>query len=192
VRHHNASIQTSRWKLVNPSGFQRETPAGPPAWELYDIVQDPGEAKNVATAHPDTVRLLQQRYDAWFDDVSSTRPDNYAPPRIGIGSARENPTVLTRQDWRHRKGTPWAPDSNGLWLLEAAAATYDVRLRFRPAPSAGEATLRFGPISRQASFRPGETELLFTGLQIPGGPHSLEATMGSDERGPWQVDVIRR
>ncbi|MCP4454951.1 MAG: arylsulfatase, partial [Planctomycetes bacterium] len=43
--------------------------------------------------------------------------DNYAPPRIAVGRQDENPVVLTRQDWRHFQGRPWAGGSNGKWLL---------------------------------------------------------------------------
>ena len=43
--------------------------------------------EDVAAAHPDVVARMKAEYDAWFDDVSSTRPDNYAPPRIHIGTS---------------------------------------------------------------------------------------------------------
>ena len=36
---------------------------------------------------PEIVAKLKAEYEAWFDDVGSTRPDNYAPPRIIVGTA---------------------------------------------------------------------------------------------------------
>ena len=45
------------WKLV------AKGPAGP--WELYDIPTDRAEARDVAAEHPDAVRELAAKWDAW-------------------------------------------------------------------------------------------------------------------------------
>ncbi len=193
VPHHHVSVQTARWKLVNPSGFGREQPDGPPKWELYDIAKDPGESNDLASATPDIVKRLTQRYDAWLEDVSATRPDNYAPPRILIGTEHENPSVLTRQDWRHVKGRPWGADSNGFWLLEAPeAGTYDVRVRIRPDGKSGKAVMTFGALKQEMAFKASDPHFTFTGIRVPAGKSRLQVTMEPDGRGPWQVDVIRR
>lgn len=47
------------------------TTASPAPPELYDLQADPGETRNVAASHPDLVRALAARYDAWFADVST-------------------------------------------------------------------------------------------------------------------------
>jgi arylsulfatase/arylsulfatase A len=193
VAYHHVSVHTPKWKLVNPSGFGREKPAGAPAWELYDVSKDPGESNNLAASQADVVKQLTRRYDAWLQDVSATRPDNYAPPRIVIGTSHENPSVLTRQDWRHITGRPWAPDSNGFWLLEApGAGTYDVNVRFRPTGKPGKAEMVFGHVKREAAYRAGDTQFTITGVKVPAGKTKLQVTMGPDGRGPWQVDVVRR
>jgi arylsulfatase/arylsulfatase A len=193
VPHHHVSVQTATWKLVNPSGFGREQPAGPPKWELYDIAKDPGESNDLASTTPDVVKRLTRRYDAWLKDVSATRPDNYAPPRILIGTKHENPSVLTRQDWRHVKGRPWGADSNGFWLLEAPeAGTYDVRVRFRSDGKSGRAVMTFGALKKETAFKASEPHFTFEGIRVPAGRARLQITMEPDGRGPWQVDVIRR
>ncbi len=137
---------------------------------------------------------LKARYDVWFDDVSSTRPDNYAPPRIIIGTPYENPTVLTRQDWRHIQGRPWAKDSNGFWLLNnAKAGRFDVRLRFPAAIGDGNASLQYGEKIYSAKFPIHATQVWFRNLDLPAGDARLLATLGQDDKGhgPWQVDVIQ-
>ena len=68
------------------------------------MLEDPYALTDLAAERADVVGDLMIRYNAWFDDVSSTRPDNYAPPRIHVGTPHENPTVLTRQDWRFHTG----------------------------------------------------------------------------------------
>ena len=77
-----------QYKLLHPD-FNSETPPAEPAFELYDLQADPGEKNNLAAAQPDIVARMRSNYDAWFDDVGSTRPDNYAPPRIRIGTPHE-------------------------------------------------------------------------------------------------------
>ncbi len=83
------AVQSQRFKLVQPLGAGER--AAPPnaALELYDIAADPFELKNIAGGHPDIVKSLRQGYEAWFRDVSASR--GYAPPRIHLGSPRENP-----------------------------------------------------------------------------------------------------
>lgn len=107
-RYHNAAIRTPRYKLLfSPTTFGKERielPADPPA-ELYDLHADPGERHNIAEEHAEVVSSLREQYNAWFDDVKSTR--NFSPGVIHIGSDRENPTVLCRyQDSAYVDGQP--------------------------------------------------------------------------------------
>jgi len=107
-RYHNAAVRTPRYKLLfSPTTFGKEQidlPADPPA-ELYDLNADPGEQEDIADEHPELVAGFRKRYDAWFDDVKSTR--NFTPGVIHIGSDRENPTLLCRyQDSAYIDGQP--------------------------------------------------------------------------------------
>jgi len=194
-RYHHFLLRGPRYKLVHPSGFGQEGFEGEPAFELYDMEADPLELEDLASEKPAVVAELRAAYDAWFDDVSHTRPDNYDPPRIVVGSPHEEVTVLTRQDWRHTKGRPWAPDSNGHWELEVATAgEYDVRLRFPPTELAGAATLQLNDETVSAGLRAGAEEHDFVAVPLAAGPLRLQATLeqGDDTRGPWQVSVGRR
>lgn len=192
VRYHNFLIRDERYKLVHPSGFGPETFSGEPRFQLFDLIADPGETKNLAAEKPDVAAKLRAAYDAWFDDVSSTRPDNYAPPRIRVGTAHENPTVLTRQDWR---GGTWARDSIGSWLLEVEPGTYDVRFLFDPAKEAETAELDVAGIVRYAKVTAGEDGCTFRGVELPGGEATLRGTLAASEgerRGVYQVEVRRK
>jgi arylsulfatase/arylsulfatase A len=140
------------------------------------------------------VAELRAAYEAWFEDVSHTRPDNYAPPRIVIGTVHEPFTTLTRQDWRHVKGRPWAPDSNGFWELEVGVAgEYDVRLRFPSTEAPGTARLVLGEAEQTAGVPGGAEEITFATVHLDEGPLRLQATLafGDETRGPGQVDVRR-
>ena len=190
--YHHFAARCQRWKLLHASGFGRESFEGEPKLELYDMQNDPLEQHDLAQERPEIVAKMKRDYEAWFRDVSSTRPDNYAPPRITIGTRFENPVVLTRQDWRHTKGRPWAADSNGHWELHAASSgRYTIRLRFPATKTSGSVTLEVADKQLTQSIDKGATECAFKKISLMKGPMRLQATLalGQDTEGPWQVDV---
>jgi arylsulfatase/arylsulfatase A len=192
VRYHHFMIRDQQWKLLHASGFGRERFEGEPAFELYDMVNDPAESKNLLAEQPGVFQRLKQAYDQWFDDVSSTRPDNYAPPRIWIGTPHENPTVLTRQDWR--EGT-WAPNAVGYWELHVAeAGLYDLHAEFDAETEPGVATLDVAGVTQQAPAASQATSCDFPGVTLPAGEAQLRARLehGGKVRGVYQVTVTRR
>lgn len=195
VLYHHFAARSQRWKLLHASGFGRESFEGEPKLELYDMENDPLEQHDVAQERPEVVAKMKRQYEQWFEDVGHTRPDNYAPPRIIIGTRQENPVVLTRQDWRHVKGRPWAADSNGYWELRAAfSGRYDVRLRFPETKQNGTATLEIAGREFAAEIEKGATEHTFKKLALLRSDLRLMATLAlpGETRGPWQVDVIWR
>jgi arylsulfatase A-like enzyme len=171
------AVRNGRWKLV------RLDPKGPPL--LFDLEADPGESKDLAGINPEIVGKLQADYDAWFAEVGAAR--GYAPPRIVVGSAEENPSVLTRQDWRG-PAAGWTPRSHGSWELEAAQpGSYDVRLRFAPLPAAAKINLRVAGQTLSKEGAPGTKEMLFPDLALPAGPFTLYPWI---EVGPETLGVL--
>ncbi|HEY8503019.1 MAG TPA: arylsulfatase [Gemmataceae bacterium] len=197
VRYHHFMIRDGRWKLLHPSGFGRETFEGEPRFELYDLAEDPGETKNLIAEKPEVAARLKRAYEQWFDDVSNTRPDNYAPPRIHVGTRHENPTVLTRQDWR---GGTWEPNSVGHWKLRVAeAGVYDFRLLFDAGNGEESAVIRIsfptgGAETGLNSVPAGSTSCVLRGIELPAGDADLRAVLKRDgkERGVYQVEVTKR
>lgn len=189
VRYHQFMIRDARWKLTHPSGFGRETFTGPPKFELYDLQADPRESRNLVAEKPEVVQRLKDAYDRWFDDVSSTRPDNYAPPRIWIGAPQEKETVLTRQDWR---GGTWAADSIGYWLLHVATDRgYTIRFEFDPRPEAGVAQLEIAGQTLTLGIKPNATSCVFEDVQLDKGDVTFAAVLkhGEKERGIYQAFI---
>jgi arylsulfatase/arylsulfatase A len=193
VRYHNFMIRNSHWKLLHSSGFGAESFKGEPKFELYDLTADPFEMKNLVSERADVVAEMTQEYDRWFEDVGSSRPDNYAPPRIHIGTKHENPVVLTRQDWRHTKGRPWAKDSMGHWLLHSAKGTYRLDCRFAPGSSAGMAILRVDDKVITKALPALATTCSFSNIDIPAGAIRLEVELSHNgkQRGIHQADLAK-
>ncbi len=195
VRYHNFMLRTQRWKLLNDSGFGRELLEVEPDFELYDMAADPLELADLAAERPEVVADLRARYDAWFDDVCSTRPDNFAPPRIVLGAAQALEVHLTRQDWR-RIGQDGgrAAGSLGEWEVQVVGVhRHQVRVRFPRGAQVRRVELRLGPRVWSAVPAPGATEHRFEGLFLPAGPGSLRVTLETVEglRGAYQVVLTR-
>jgi arylsulfatase A-like enzyme len=187
--YHNCAVRTQSWKLVRNSGFGREKPPpGEPVFELFDMKNDPFEKTDVAAKHPEIVARLKKQYDGWFKDVSSTRPDNYAPPRILLGTTHENPVVLTRQDWR---GADWGPKAVGHWEVRVTEASeYDITIRFKPQAEAAMVRLGVGDVKESVKAEAGAKSVVFRGVKLPKGDVRLTATMG--DVGVMFVEVSRR
>ena len=194
-RFRNFAGVSQRWKILHQN-FDEGHPPDPLQFELYDLEADPGEQNNLAATHPDVLARLRQEYDAWFDDVGSTRPDNYAPPRIFIGTPHENPVVLTRQDWRRLgEADNWGPASRGYWLLRAAAAgEYDLRCVFQPEDAPRSLEVKIAAFEQTVSLLAGVTEHTFEGVALPAGDARLDATLirGATLRGVHQIFVTKR
>jgi len=193
LRYHHFMARQGPWKLVHPSGF-REAKEIDLAFQLYNLAADPFEQQDLASRHPDRVEHLRSLYDAWLDDVSRTRPDNYAPPRIHLGSEAEPLSVLTRQDWRRDSDDGgWSPRSLGHWEVEVTrAGRYRIEIVPRTKPAADRFVLRIGDSHWRGLVRPGE-HVIVENVRLPAGPASLHVELW-DEKGVFgahQVFVSR-
>jgi arylsulfatase A-like enzyme len=153
--------------------------------ELYDLEADPAESTNISAQKPEIAADLRRQTEAWFQDVSSTR--GYAPPRIYLGTAHENPVTLTRQDWRGVKAT-WEKGGLGHWEVDVRkAGRYQITLRMPGAP-AGEASLEVAGKQFKTTVNASATEARFDSIDLPAGPTRLEASLPGGS-GPHYVDV---
>ncbi len=184
-----------RYKLVHPS------PRGEGDWngelnlELYDLESDRGETRNLIDEAPEIAAGMSDDYLEWFEDVSTTRPDNYAPPRIVVGTDQEPVTVLTRQDWRRiTDDQGWRPTSRGRWLLSAPGdATFDIEVRLVDG-STGPLRLDLGDRTLHRELAPDQSTAVFEEVAVAAGDFALTAAAGEGDarRGAHQVVLRRR
>ena len=192
VRYHHMAVRNQRWKLVHPSGFgKEEMPEGVP-FELYDMASDQGEKVNLAESKPEKLEAMLKSYDAWFDDVSSTRTDNYAPPRMVIGSDNELVSALTLQDWRVSDSQGWGV--SGVWLVNVERpAKFDAELVYSQPVGPMELSLSIGSVTRKATLKEGQTRLVISGISVPQGDAEVQVRSSVNGRkgDPYHVILSR-
>ncbi len=184
------AARSERWKLVQAAGVQPGKLENL-RFELFDLHADPFEMNDLAEKKPQTVEQLRQQYEVWFRAVSTR---GYAPPRIHLGTPNENPTLLTRQDWRGPQAG-WGPKDLGHWEVQVEAeGMYEITLHLLDAVQ-GTAHFQLGAGKRAKPVASGETRAVFDRLQLKPGPGRLEAWVepsGKDARlGVRYVEVKR-
>ncbi len=127
-RYLNGTAVTQRYKLIfNPGTFGRRQPVDKNQVELYDLVSDPGEQRNLSRMKPQVVSRLKAAYDRWFEEVEVTR--SFVPGVMHLGPQMETPALLSRyQDGTYRGGY-----SRG-WSMRVAQGRYEFRVK-QPAES---------------------------------------------------------
>jgi arylsulfatase/arylsulfatase A len=193
VRYHHFAIRSQQWKLVHPTGFGRETPPTDVPFELYDISQDLGESHNLASERPEVVARLKTAYDTWFDDVSHTRPNNYDPPRIVVGTDHETRTVLTWEDWRVPGSSGWG-HLGTWWLRFESEQSYDIELLWPQAIDPCTIELSVGDLQKSQEMTQTASRTVFNNLTVPPGKASLQVKVlrNGEVKDPYQVILHRR
>ncbi len=86
----NSCVMSTDWRLIDGS-------------ELYNIIDDPGQRKDVAKEYPEIVSKMQKFYDDWWANVE---PDiKYA--EIPLGNDASNPVLITIHDMHTAENLPW-------------------------------------------------------------------------------------
>jgi len=170
------AARNQRYKLVNGT-------------ELYDLMSDPGESRDVAAERREIAGKLRAQTEAWFKDVSSTR--GYAPSRIYLGTPHENPVTLTRQDWRGPNAT-WDAKGLGHWEVDVkAGGEYEVTLRMPGLEQEMDAKVRIGQYEAKQKVGAGATEVRFPRGWLETGAARVETEIAASgaSRGAHYVDI---
>ena len=179
------AARSQRYKLL-----RREPPPGnqpPPGLELYDLESDPGEERDIAADNPGLVEPMHAGYLAWFRDVSSTR--GFDPVRIDIGGPKEDPTVLSRQDWRGPRAG-WGPNDLGYWEVRVVrGGRFGTDLHLIPRRFRTVAHVALGGVERTLELEPGASKCSFTDLPWSEGPARLEAWVEGNKNTAGVLDV---
>ncbi|MEM9281583.1 MAG: sulfatase-like hydrolase/transferase [Verrucomicrobiota bacterium] len=173
VEFHHFAVREQDWKLVRGTGFGNESIKDPLPFELYQISEDPGEKNDLAGEMPEKVKDMKAAYREWLADVSSTRPENYAPPRTVIGDESQAVTDLSIQDWRVPSDvTGWG--SSGIWkLLVATEDRYTATVRWATPIGEREVTLNVNGKRHTGTLGEGSSVVTFSNLKLEAGEADL-------------------
>ncbi len=139
------AVRTKCWRLVNDGS----------GWQLFDMIDDPGQTKDIAADNPQVVERLTDAYDKWFADVTrepirrplipvghSQRPvvELPAPEAYFSGSIRWYNQWGFAHDWL----TDWTEMADTIrWEVDVVhTGRYDVSLMYACLPEAVGTKLR--------------------------------------------------
>ncbi|HPA46332.1 MAG TPA: arylsulfatase [bacterium] len=176
--YRNCAAVSDKYKLVDGD-------------ELYDLLQDPAEQFNIANENADIVSRMRSGYEKWLLDVTQTH-GNF-PPRIFLGSPHENPTMLTRQDWRGPRAG-WRQDSLGHWEVKVTSpGIYRIRCLFRAREEMAQVSLRLADVMLDKLAPAHETTCIFDSIPIQTGDTRLETWLSLPDKtvGVDYVEITR-
>ena len=106
-KYRQAAVRNTRYTLVSPQGSKN------PDWQLYDVIADPGQSKNIANDHPEIVAMLSKEFESWWTAVQPHLVNEQAIP------VTENPfKVRYRQQFPDpTSNTPAVKRPNILWVI---------------------------------------------------------------------------
>jgi arylsulfatase A-like enzyme len=62
----NCSIRNTRYTLVSEVSRGAKAATSTPKWQLFDVIADPSQLKDISSEKPDVVQQLTAEYDKWW------------------------------------------------------------------------------------------------------------------------------
>ncbi|WP_437203949.1 arylsulfatase [Planctomicrobium sp. SH664] len=118
------AVRTPQYRLVREKEGQHPT-----AWQLYDMLADPGETTDLAAERPQIVQELAASYDVW---LKATLQHNPPPVVLPIGYQQQNPVILNATSARfsgslsYTLGPGYAHDWLSKWTDTTSRVWFDV------------------------------------------------------------------
>jgi arylsulfatase A-like enzyme len=114
----NIALQKGPFKLVGNTDYN----ASPENFELFDIIEDEFEQRNIISDHLNLATEMKTELDKLLSELINS-PNLLNPPRIVIGSRYENPVTLNINE---AGGV-----NRNTWRVEIMPGRYNIRYKFR-------------------------------------------------------------
>ncbi len=143
--YYNMTLLKGSYKLVGNTNYN----APIKDFELFNLDKDPYEQKNIIVENEIIAINLKKELDETYHDLIASK-NLINQPRIGIGSAAENPVILNRNDAGGQRGI-WAQEEvYGKWNVSIAEGYYDILFKFiKPVKANGRMYLEANTVVKQ-------------------------------------------
>lgn len=164
VRYINMALQQGPYKLVAQTNFN----ASLQDFELYHILNDPYELKNLAMEKRDMAQLLKDKMDETYEELINSE-NLLNPPPIVVGTQNENPVFLNRNDAGGERGIWNQEEVFGKWNVVLKEGRYNIKFKFvEPIKKGGKMFLETGSLINTIENNINGTDSIeMTGVPLP-------------------------
>ncbi len=168
--YQNIAVRQGDFKLVGHVDYN----ATLEKFELFNLRDDPFEQHNIIQSHRVEAEKLKINLDNWIEtEVWTIQAD----PKILVGSDKENPTLLNRNDAKGQPGI-WAQDEiYGYWDVEVVSSgVYNFKYTFlHNFGDAGKIRLNLKPLEYTSQITDTtQNKIDLNDVFIPKGSYRLE------------------
>ena len=143
--YNSMAIQKAEYKLVGQTNYN----ASIEDFELYHLKNDPEELHNIVKENKAIALKLKAELDLIYQDLIRSK-NLITPPKIIVGSKKENPLILNRNDADGSRGL-WDQEAIfGKWNVNILKGRYDFKFKFiNPIDANGDMYLETNTIINQ-------------------------------------------
>jgi arylsulfatase A-like enzyme len=143
--YNSMAIQKAEYKLVGQTNYN----ASIEDFELYNLKNDPEELHNIVKENKAIALKLKTELDIIYQDLIRSK-NLIIPPKIIVGSKKENPLTLNRNDADGSRGLLDQEAIFGKWNVNILKGRYNFRFKFiNPIASNGDMYLETNTIINQ-------------------------------------------
>jgi arylsulfatase len=143
--YNSMAIQKAGYKLVGQTDYN----ATIEQFELYNLKEDPYEQHNIVSKNKEIAKNLKMELDKIYQELILSE-NLTRQPRIVIGSEKENPLILNRNDADGTRGLWDQEEIFGKWNVHIVKGHYNFRFKFiKPIVGKGQMYLETNTIINQ-------------------------------------------
>lgn len=154
--YNNMALQKGGYKLVGNTDYN----AAIEDFELYHLNKDPYEQSNMIKENQELALGLKKELDNIYNELINSE-NLINPPRIMVGTPKENPVILNRNDAGGERGIWNQEEVYGQWDVDIEEGYYDITYKFvKPVMGNGRMVLEANTLVRQMENKKGTTDII--------------------------------
>ena len=162
--YNNMALLRGDYKLVGRTDY--DSPPG--KFELYNLSGDGSESNDLVKELPLVAGVYKDLLDNTVLELMNSR-NLVDPPCAIIGTGKENPLILNRNDAGGERGIWTQEEIYGLWKVDITGGVYDIKVNFiRPVPAGGVMMIETGSVvNRKTNTGDNTSSIEMKNLYLP-------------------------